>query len=161
MRQRVLLVDLRAYYAQRLILGWTDLASVESCSDFKRARQLLLGDPPDLLVTNLRLGVYNGLHLVYVSALSRTGVRAIVYSDTADQWALREIRSAGAFFERGVTLPHALPAYLDASLPPVDRRGMVADRRKLFRGGRRAVDVPMAGTRPRPSTIHVDDFDDY
>src|SRR5262245_58613491 len=160
MRPRVLVVDLRRYYVQRLILGWAELASVEGCSDFKEARQLLLGDPPDLLVSNLRLGVYNGLHLVYVSALSRTGVRSIVYSDTADQWALRAIQAAGAFFERGVTLPVALPSYLGASLPPVDRRVRLADRRQVFRGGRRSIDVQVHGTRPWPSAIRADDLED-
>ena len=52
------------------------VASVEACSDFRLARARLTSRPPDLLVTNLRLERFNGLHLVHVAA--GTATRCIV-----------------------------------------------------------------------------------
>src|SRR5687768_3902582 len=42
------------------------VADVEACSEFRAARARLLARPPDLLVTNVRLQNYNGLHLVHL-----------------------------------------------------------------------------------------------
>ena len=94
--------------------------------------------PPDLLVTNLRLLAYNGLHLVHM-ADGRT--RCVVYSNYDDLVLAREVQAAGAFYERSTQLSRALAAYARAILPPRDRRNLTAlDRRQTSRGGRRCTD---------------------
>jgi hypothetical protein len=115
------------------------LADVEVSSTFATARARIVSNPPDLLVTNLRLQAYNGLHLVYM-ATART--RCIVYSNHDDLVLAREVQAAGAFYERSKWLPRTLAAYLHALLPPRDRRNLTTpDRRQLSRGGRRCTDL--------------------
>lgn len=41
-------------------------AEIETVADFPRARARMFATPLDLVVTNLRLGAFNGLHLAYV-----------------------------------------------------------------------------------------------
>ena len=116
-----------------------ELAEVEICSNFREARARLASNPPDLLVTNIRLERFNGLHLVYVAAGSAT--RCLVYANQHDPVLAREVVSAGAFYERAERLPRVLAAYARAILPPKDRRSLsVGDRRSLPRGGRRSSD---------------------
>jgi hypothetical protein len=116
-------------------------ARVEVCSGFAAARQRLLTNRPHMLVTSSRLGPYNGLHLAHMAASFSLITRVIVYGDDDRVAVAREAQVAGAFFVPGHQIATALPAYLDAELPPHDRRDAVcADRRHLFRGGRRTVD---------------------
>ena len=116
-----------------------DFAEVEICSNFREARARLASNPPDLLVTNIRLERFNGLHLVYVAAGSAT--RCLVYANQHDPVLAREVVSAGAFYERADRLPRVLAAYARAILPSRDRRSLsVGDRRSLPRGGRRSSD---------------------
>jgi PleD family two-component response regulator len=137
--KEILLVDpdtdsLRA--AQRALRF---LADVEVSSTFAAARARIVSNPPDLLVTNLRLRAYNGLHLVH-TATART--RCIVYSNHDDLVLAREVQAAGAFYERSKRLPRVLAAYVRALLPPHDRRNLtMPDRRQLARGGRRCTDL--------------------
>jgi hypothetical protein len=122
------------------------VADVDACTDFQAARERLLGRPPDLLVTNLRLQAYNGLHLVYLSAGSPT--RCIAYTDHHDVVLAREVQAAGAFYELANRLPDALAAYVHAKLPPRDRRSpKVLDRDTSLPNGRRATDRFSADTR--------------
>ena len=116
------------------------VAKVEACSDFRVARARLVARPPDLLVTNLRLERFNGLHLVYVAA--GTATRCIVYTSHHDPVLAREVLAAGAFYERTDRLPQVLASYARATLPSGDRRSLsVLDRRSLARGGRRSSDA--------------------
>ena len=115
------------------------VANVEACSDFRLARARLTSRPPDLLVTNLRLERFNGLHLVHVAAGSAT--RCIVYATHHDEVLAREVVAAGAFYERADRLPQVLASYVRGMLPGSDRRNLLAfDRRSLPRGGRRCSD---------------------
>lgn len=96
------------------------------------------------MITNLRLRAnVEGLQLAYVVASAGYATRAVVYSDYADTWVAHEIQRAGAFFETPTRVVFALPSYIYAKLPVLDRRDPEAsDRRSSFRGGRRASDVP-------------------
>jgi hypothetical protein len=115
------------------------VADIEAFTNFRDARTRLLDQPPDLLVTNLRLQAYNGLHLVHLAAGTRT--RCIVYSTYDDLMLAREVQAAGAFFEHPLRLPLVLQSYLNARLPDHDRRDLaMLDRRMAFRGGRRCSD---------------------
>ena len=122
------------------------VADVQVCSDFREARARLLNQPPDLLITNLRLRAYNGLHLVHLAAGTET--RCIVYSTYDDLVLAREIQAAGAFFEHPFRLPLVLQSYVNATLPRQDRRNLTAlNRRRAFRGGRRCSDVSSSARR--------------
>jgi ActR/RegA family two-component response regulator len=139
--KRLLLVEPAGSTLRRLRSSIRSDVQVTVSRTFEDARRRLLAQPPDLLVTNLRLQVHNGLHLVYLTAGANFGTRSIVFADPHDPVLAHEAQGAGAFYERPETLAHALDAYLRATLPRQDRRdfGRVS-RRRFLRGGRRAVD---------------------
>jgi hypothetical protein len=139
-------------------MGWADLATVEACTEFSAARVALVNDPPAILVTNLRLREYNGLHLVYIARALNIGTRAIVFADAPNLEMFREVQESGAFFERAVALPTALRSYIAALLPTHDRRNGAADRRSRFRGGRRAIDL--ANLSDLPSGLDLSGADE-
>jgi DNA-binding NtrC family response regulator len=116
------------------------LGQVESFSHFEAARARLRNGSVDFLITNVRLGAYNGLHLAYLLS-PENGTRAIVYSADRDLGLAREIQRSGAFYEVAASLPITLASYIAANLPPRDRRdAAVLDRRSVYRGGRRCWD---------------------
>lgn len=137
----VLLVDSNAGGILAMISHALEgVAEVEPCAEFQGARTRLLTNPPDALVTNLRLQAYNGLHLVLLAAATST--RCLVYAEPDDLILAREAQRLGAFYERSSRLPFALPAFIKATLPGRDRRDVdVLDRRFVFRSGRRATDL--------------------
>jgi DNA-binding NtrC family response regulator len=127
-------------FLQKMVDG---RAAVETAADFPTARARLFAAPFDLVVTNLRLGAFNGLHLAYLLASTGRLPRVVVYSDRFDPLLAREGQRAGTFCELQQRMPYALPSYLGANLPPLDRRAPLAsDRRSSYRGGRRASDIP-------------------
>ena len=142
MLRTVLIVDPDERVATRLKAALEGVADARACHDFTTARTLLFGTPPDLLVSNLRLQSHNGLHLVHLAATAGLTTRALIYTDRPDAALASEAREAGAFVEQLDTLPETLPAYAHANLPQLDRRTAgSADRRQVFRGGRRAADA--------------------
>jgi DNA-binding NarL/FixJ family response regulator len=145
MLTRVLLVEPEA--ATRAILKQVvqAIADVDGQGRFSTARLRLLGTSFDFLVTNLRLGAYNGLHLVYLASTAGIPTRCIVYTDRPDSGLAREAQRAGAFYETRDCLAVTLTAYLQGAVPHRDRRDpSVPDRRALFRGGRRCWDHHVA-----------------
>jgi DNA-binding NtrC family response regulator len=125
-----------------------DVVRVDACADFGSARTQLFRDPPDMIVANLRLGAYNGLHLVHIAPPS---TRSIVYMDREDPLLLREAQRAGAFVESLARLPSSVVSYMETELPSHDRRDCAAsDRRLSARGGRRAADVTRSSL-PKPA----------
>lgn len=138
--KRILLVDSDPDGLRSVQRALCQVADVEACSDFAAARARLREQPPDLLVTNLRLQAFNGLHLIHVTMGMPT--RCIAYSMHHDVGLAREVQEAGAFYERDRHLPLALTAYVNAVLPPKDRRDpALLDRRRIPRGGRRCIDL--------------------
>ena len=138
--KEILLVDPDPKGLRAVQAGLRLVADVEAFTDFRDARTRLLDQPPDLLVTNLRLQAYNGLHLVHLAAGTHT--RCIVYSTYDDLMLAREVQAAGAFFEHPLRLPLVLQSYVNATLPDRDRRNLIMlDRRMAFRGGRRCSDL--------------------
>ena len=118
------------------------LGQVESHRGFETARSRIYLAPFDLLVTNIRLGAYNGLHLVYLSASGGRIPHSVVYSDVREAGLAREVQRAGAFYEVGGSLPVTLAGYVMGPLPDHDRRDpLTPDRRRRFRGGRRGWDL--------------------
>ena len=138
---RLLLVEPNDVSRQILAAAAASVTEVESHRIFETARARLWSEPFDFLVTNVRLGAYNGLHLVYVSSHGHGTPRAIVYSDERDRGLAQEVRRAGAFYEVAACLPVTLAAYVKGTLPDRDRRDPAnTDRRSQIRGGRRCWD---------------------
>jgi len=137
----VLLVD-----PDRMVLsGLEDIlhgVDVTTSHEFASARHAIADLSLDLLVTNLRLEAYNGVHLVHVARELRPKLPCIVYDRTHDVVLARIAQDAGAFYERYERLPAALISYVLLDLPSRDRRDPTrVDRRHDYRGGRRAADA--------------------
>src|SRR5262245_38298449 len=103
--------------ASQLSFVWSRLESVAEVAvyqDFQAARARLLAKPPDLLFTNLRLGAYNGLHLVHLAQATPT--RCVVYTSHNDEVLMRQVKAAGAFYESSARLPGVVASYVRALL---------------------------------------------
>lgn len=145
MLTRVLLVEPETATRAVLRQSVQEIADVDGQGRFSTARLRLVGTPFDFLVTNLRLGAYNGLHLVYLASSAGHSARCIVYGDRHDVGLAREAQRAGAFYETRDCLQVTLTAYLQGALPERDRRDPATpDRRSPFRGGRRCWDKHLA-----------------
>ena len=138
--QVVLLVEPNPRVADIIQESIRPLAHVYHHLEFESARRRLGTVRFDFVVSNLRLGAFNGLHLAYaVNAVATT--RCIVYTESREPALAQDVRRAGAFYEVSDRLPVTLPAYLAGHLPSADRRdAAVPDRRAPFRGGRRSWD---------------------
>ncbi len=94
-----------------------------------------------MLIANVRLGAFNGIHLAYLAKINNPKTRVMIYGQD-DRMLAGEVQSAGAFYERSDCVRYALAAFLQASLPDRDRRDVTfTDRRQIFRGGRRTTDL--------------------
>ena len=145
MLTRVLLVEPDLATAALLGQSVQGIADVDLQAQFSTARPRLLETPFDFVITNLRLGEYNGLHLVYLASTAGLSARCIVYNDQHDVGLARDAQRAGAFYETRGCLLVTLTAYLRGTLPERDRRNpVVPDRRSPFRGGRRCWDQHVA-----------------
>lgn len=147
--RHLLIVEPDAAYRELLHDLASEHADTEAVGDFQTAYARLASRPPELLVTNLRLQAnVEGLQLAYVVASGGYPTRAIVYSDHVEPWITHELQRAGAFFETQSRFVFALPSYVRAKLPVLDRRNPeIPDRRGAYRGGRRASDVPIVSSR--------------
>ena len=95
-----------------------------SASSFSDARARLADRSPDLLITAVRLGAFNGLQLVLGRFLSDPSRRAIVTDTVHDPVLEREARRAGA-------------VYVVAPVSPRDLLVLVADQLRRPRGDER------------------------
>jgi len=96
MGRRILLVDDDGATRWGLVAlleeaGYTVIAA----STLHAAKQALIAEEPDLLITDIRLGAYNGLHLVVAR---RTPIPAIVITGFPDSALEAEARRMGAEF---------------------------------------------------------------
>ena len=140
----VLLVDPDPAVLRNLEAALHGMATARACTDFKTARAVLTETVPDLLVTNLRLEAFNGLHLVYLARSLSPNTQCVVYDAELDIGLARMAQAVGAFYERPERLRSALLSYALVGLPAADRRDPAfVDRRQRPRGGRRAADVPL------------------
>jgi|SRR5437764_14439246 len=65
---------------------------------FEEAKLRLQSSPPDLLMTDVRLGAYNGLHLVIRAHAAHPEMPAIVVDTDHDPVLEREANEAGATY---------------------------------------------------------------
>ena len=145
--KEVVFVDPDAERLSSVLAELQFIAEVEVYQEFRAARARLFTRPPDLLVTNVRLGAYNGLHLVHLA--QGTPTKCVVYASHKDEVLRRQVKDAGAFYEVTERLPRVIASYVRALLPAYDQRDFtVPDRRQIHRGGRRCTDL--IGERPHP-----------
>ena len=139
-RRDVLLVEPNPRVADMVAASIRPFAHVYHHLEFESARRRLGTQHFDFVVSNLRLGAFNGLHLAYaVNAVTPT--RCIVYTESREPALAQDVRRAGAFYEVADRLTVTLAGYLQGNLPPADRRDPAGpDRRTPFRGGRRIWD---------------------
>ena len=89
---------------------------VATATAFDEAKKLLASESPDVLVTGLRLGPYNGLHLVLRSRTDHPGMAAIVTSRHPDPVLEAEAqRQHAGFLLQPVTERGLLDAIIAAS----------------------------------------------
>jgi DNA-binding response OmpR family regulator len=81
-RRRILLVE-PDLERSATVVGWLRQAGhdVVRVGDFGAAKSELDEHPPDLLITELKLGAFNGLHLAIRARMSGTGTRTIVLGE--------------------------------------------------------------------------------
>src|SRR6266404_2153026 len=103
MPQRILLVEPNTLTRETLASILVGVADVEAYADFRAARHVVAAAPYDLLVTQLRLGAFNGLHLVHLARPRQ--IRCVVYAAVTDPVLARIAQSAGAFYETMDRLP--------------------------------------------------------
>ena len=89
---------------------------VRSARSFDEAKTVLASERPHLLVTDLRLGQYNGIHLVLRSRSDHPGIAAVVTSRVADPVLEAEVHRQNAqFLLRPLTGPQLLEAIAASS----------------------------------------------
>ena len=140
--ENALLVDVDPLFLSELapIVTGSGLRVI-ALSDFAAARYELYSYRPDVLVANVRLGAFNGIHLAYLAKINHPHTRVMIYGQD-DHILASEVQSAGAFYERRDFVRYGLAAFLRAALPAHDRRDRsISDRRQMFRGGRRTTDL--------------------
>ena len=84
----------------RLVEMWLTAGgySVTACDSFGDAKQQLALSPPDLLLTDVRLGAFNGLQLVIFAKARRPETIAIVITAFDDSTLRKEAEQAGALY---------------------------------------------------------------
>ena len=139
-------------------------------ADFTEAKLQIASRRPALVVTELRLGAYNGLHLAVHAAAACRRIPVIVLADAADQSLQDDAESLGAIFAVMPVTPKNLESIIDRALstgsgaiaavraePSVERRhgerrqhtvAWAADWERRSGRDRRATDV---GRSARPS----------
>ncbi len=65
---------------------------------FEEAHSALLKEPPDALIVDIRLGEYNGLHLVHLAVQLKPAIIAVVISGFDDPVLRAEASRAGATY---------------------------------------------------------------
>lgn len=96
-RQRVLLVDDEPGLLDALRAALTRAGrDVVACRTFDDAREKLLTEPFDVLVTDVRLGAFNGIQLAVIARNKAPDMRIVVFSGFDDPVLKEEAAAVGA-----------------------------------------------------------------
>ena len=107
--------------------GWVELLGdagyhVTGVSSYEHALDEL-SHMPDLLITDVRLGVYNGLQLIVRGRMINPDLRAIVVTGYADQVVFREaVHLHAEHVEKPVDIDRLMLLVAKALDPPAKRR---------------------------------------
>lgn len=124
MRQQALIVDSRPAVVSAMMAALERAGySAEGATSFEEARDALNSHPPRLLLTAIRLGAFNGLHLVIRARLNHPHTTAIVISDAADPFVQTEAECYGAACLVRPLSDRALVSSVTRVLRPAGRRG--------------------------------------
>ena len=85
-------------------------------ASFEAARHLLRTQWYDLLITDLRLAAYNGLHLVFHSRVVNPAATAIIVAAIPDDSSEVEARRLGAHYVARPVNPESLLAFVETVL---------------------------------------------
>jgi DNA-binding NtrC family response regulator len=112
--------------------------AVAVVTDFDDAKNRVTTEPPDVLVTDVRLGPFNGLHLVFAAKAVKPALAAIVVGAAEDLPLSDEAERAGATFLLDPPSALDLSSAIQRMRYPrgfdgVERR-RTADRRQAFAG---------------------------
>jgi len=110
---------------------------VAGATRFEEAKRVLADAMPSLLIVGVRLGAYNGLHLIVRSRVDHPNLTAILTSDSLDP-----VLKAEAERQHAVYL---LRPCADQDLLGLVARSLEASRASLAHSA-----VPPAGESPRP-----------
>lgn len=126
MRHQALVVDSRPAVVSAMTAALHRAGySAEGATSFEQAREALNSHhPPRVLVTAIRLGAFNGLHLVIRARLNHPHTTAILISDAADPFVKAEAECYGAACLVGPLSDRALVSSVARVLRSVSRRGM-------------------------------------
>jgi len=121
--RRVVVVAPDAAVGGRLV-AWLAAEGHEArlCTSFTEARPQLDARPPDLLVTELKLGAYNGLHLA-IRAKHRRPATSVIVIGERDHVLEREARQYDAEYFAGPLQKGAFTATVRAVLQTDGRNG--------------------------------------
>jgi DNA-binding NtrC family response regulator len=82
----------------RLVAQLGPTADVSTATNFDEAKALLSVAPPTILITSVRLGQYNGLHLIIRSRIDYPATAAFLISEGSDATLEAEAVKYGATF---------------------------------------------------------------
>ena len=90
---------------------------VSAADGFASARARLVRRPPTVLVTEIRLGYHNGLHLAHIARWMRRKMILVVTSRHRDPVLTRDAEALGAVFVQKPLTPGGLLATLYGACP--------------------------------------------
>ena len=86
--------------------------AVTSVDDFASGRASLVYRPPSVLITEIRLGYHNGLHLAHLGRWLRPQMIQVVTSSISDPVLTRDAEDVGAVFVQRPFTPSGLLALI-------------------------------------------------
>src|SRR5215210_2672029 len=97
--QRVLVVDDEPSLLEAMHIAFTRAGrDVVCCRTFEEGRERLLTEPFDVMVTDVRLGAFNGLQLAVIARDKHPQMRIIVFSGFDDPVLREEADHLGASY---------------------------------------------------------------
>jgi CheY-like chemotaxis protein len=131
MAQKILIVDdNRATRDQLAQLLTHEGYETLTASDVPTTMRILAGNAPDLLITDIRLDTYNGLHII---AMAPTPVPAIVLTSFADPVIEADARRFGAEYLVRPVAPAKLLAMIAGMLETAQQRKEFTSTRRSTR----------------------------
>ena len=126
---------------------------VSSAGTFEQAANIISSDPPDVLITELRLGAFNGLHLVIRGQSASPTIIPIIHTEFPDPILRAEAHRLGAeFLPRPVEASALLKVISQRLGPSLKRR---TSPRKQIAGH---LEVNVANSRASLVDLSYDGF---